>query len=737
MRPGFIPRLLRCAPILLAAGCGFDSTALTARACSSDVECLTGTCVAGFCQSVGGAADSGVPGDVVPDSVDGSDALDTLDAHDAGESVDSRDGTGSPDDTDVCSAQPRCDGLRVVTCAGGVDTVVEDCGGEGACETEGDCGCSAGQCVPRVCTPGTIVCGADRSTREQCNAGGSELVEIAPCAAGELCVAGVCEASDPLCSRTSQICLDDFTLGICSDDGSEITESTCASGTWCDPVTSDCAPQICTPGTTRCESASRLEECDERGSIWGSPVACPTGTSCTGGVCTARVCPPTLSYCTETGDAATCDLLGTSESIEDCVFRCVDGACQESVCGDAIVDSARSESCDDADGVECDECAACSTRFDLGLGAGVSTGAGPAWVVREQVFTVEFWLRPSGATGQITGLGASNRRDAVSVELADRFVVFRFRSDQDQGIAVRSNVQLPLDTWSHVAVSRTGLASGTLYVNGELAGALAGELDTRSIDDTDGTIWFGSESRVTPVAARIDEYRLSNNVRYGARFNPPRSMSSDGNTIALYRFDEGVGATLRDAVTGSTTVLTGGAFTASSCLGVSPEAYDCGDGVLAPWEQCDDGDGATGDGCSPECRIESRCAAGFEIAGATQGGCYFILAQTSDWETARRTCRSLGLRADLATINDAAENTALAGRGVLPFWIGFNDRDDAIGNGPFVWSAGSSSYTNWAPREPNDGGVGFREDCVEVRGDGLWNDLRCSDQKFAICEFPF
>jgi cysteine-rich repeat protein len=41
-------------------------------------------------------------------------------------------------------------------------------------------------------------------------------------------------------------------------------------------------------------------------------------------------------------------------------------------------------------------------------------------------------------------------------------------------------------------------------------------------------------------------------------------------------------------------------------VSVSPS---CGDGIRDPFEQCDDGNTATGDGCDGSCRFEAQCAA--------------------------------------------------------------------------------------------------------------------------------
>jgi hypothetical protein len=106
------------------------------------------------------------------------------------------------------------------------------------------------------------------------------------------------------------------------------------------------------------------------------------------------------------------------------------------------------------------------------------------------------------------------------------------------------------------------------------------------------------------------------------------------------------------------------------------------------------------------------------------------------WEDAVRTCETFG-GTNLTTVNNAEENAWLLARFPAPFWIGFNDLDALLGNGPFEWSAGASSYTNWAPGEPNDGRAFTSEDCTWVGADGRWNDFDCGASYPAVCEFPF
>ena len=108
---------------------------------------------------------------------------------------------------------------------------------------------------------------------------------------------------------------------------------------------------------------------------------------------------------------------------------------------------------------------------------------------------------------------------------------------------------------------------------------------------------------------------------------------------------------------------------------------------------------------------------------------------------AEADCVSRGMR--LATVRSAADNARLVtvafggGNTAGPFF-GANDiavegewRESSDPSSPLV------SYTNWndashGGNEPNDSGDG--EDCVQVRTDGLWNDVRCTSTLPYICE---
>jgi hypothetical protein len=89
---------------------------------------------------------------------------------------------------------------------------------------------------------------------------------------------------------------------------------------------------------------------------------------------------------------------------------------------------------------------------------------------------------------------------------------------------------------THVAFVRTD-AELRLYVDGKFIGA-----QPLSAKPARGRILLGSGSLV----GLIDGVRVSKTARYDKSFAPPTRFAKDGDTSALYQFDEGAGDTLKD-----------------------------------------------------------------------------------------------------------------------------------------------------------------------------------------------
>jgi hypothetical protein len=140
----------------------------------------------------------------------------------------------------------------------------------------------------------------------------------------------------------------------------------------------------------------------------------------------------------------------------------------------------------------------------------------------------------------------------------------------------------------------------------------------------------------------------------------------------------------------------------------------------------DDCDGAVDDGIVL-CGCQNT-----DFAGHT----YLFCSMERRWLGALGMCVSVGY--NLVSIGDAAEDTFVFETANTishdRWWIGLTD---VAREGVFFWSNGSGvTYTNWAPGEPNDAG---NEDCAQINRfypDDTWNDERCSNRLFFICEEP-
>ena len=115
---------------------------------------------------------------------------------------------------------------------------------------------------------------------------------------------------------------------------------------------------------------------------------------------------------------------------------------------------------------------------------------------------------------------------------------------------------------------------------------------------------------------------------------------------------------------------------------------------------------------------------------------YGLTSNTGTWETQQQTAQRYG--ANITTISSTALNTFFQ-KGLAAtedVWIGMNDRQL---QGAWIWVNGStSSYTNWAPGEPNN--LGGEHCAAMYKGNrptspALWNDLTCDGGLKAIFEW--
>jgi glucose/arabinose dehydrogenase len=120
--------------------------------------------------------------------------------------------------------------------------------------------------------------------------------------------------------------------------------------------------------------------------------------------------------------------------------------------------------------------------------------------------------------------------------------------------------------------------------------------------------------------------------------------------------------------------------------------------------------------------LDSQAIAQYQSILPIYNGKNYILTNGSKtWENAQAEAQSLG--GNLVTINDAAEETWLKSTfgSNQQFWIGFTDKDV---EGQFKWVNGeATTYTNWAPGEPNNRGGNENYAVMNWGSTGKWNDL--------------
>jgi cysteine-rich repeat protein len=152
----------------------------------------------------------------------------------------------------------------------------------------------------------------------------------------------------------------------------------------------------------------------------------------------------------------------------------------------------------------------------------------------------------------------------------------------------------------------------------------------------------------------------------------------------------------------------------------------CGDGaVRAGVEDCDDGNTADGDACNSICL---DCTADQSVVWPTSGHCYMRFDAAMTWDAAAADCVARG--GYLVSYSSLEENTFVQTM-LTPsfFWIGLDDEDE----GNFFWQDDEllGAFTNWEPGQPN-GDTGAN--CVRQGMNGTWFDDTCTQTGGYLCE---
>lgn len=707
--------------------------------------------------------------------------VERCDARGTGWTVVSQCGEGQLCDDGACveteceAGEQRCIGPFVyASCQeDGQSVDVIPCGDGNYClET----GVGAIDCREQQCEPNARRCAATGEAVELCDDRGTGYTNTIPCEPGDYCLDGFCTAQ--VCEPNTVRCAGPDAYLECDSRGAAGTLLYCEPGNFCQNAAEgiECVPQVCTPGDDRrCGSSTLVEICNEAGSGYTDTELCDSGTGCNAGFCTSLVCEPGTFQCLDETlrqecnpsgtlwtdapcaenqfcdggacvdqlcepGARRCDGLGVYECnatgsaeipIETCDFTCSEGACQANVCGDGVIGTADGETCDDGNDDPCDGCDACNRQYAVSVSTPSSAISSETWEPGGADFTFEAWVNVTSENGALFGLGQRSAADHVWVGVTGGVIEAEIGLSAEVVLRATGSTRVTDTGWHHVALQRFDTWGIALFVDGEFEG-FSHEPQSASSLGTPLAIWIGSEGVTAPASARLDEVRLSGVRRYTSVFAPPYRVTADGDTLAMYRAN-GANAALLDDTSGNGRHLTATEvnLVADACYGATAGARTCGDGAVAPWEQCDGGDGCTA--CVVQlCRNDER--------RGINNKCYFINTRGRRWGQAADDCDDRPGDSHLITMNNAAENDWVTFFMDLnaAHWIGLSD--DGIGNeGDYYWETGSSNYRHWAAGEPNDNGFD-NEDCVVVYGSSsgasasFWNDARCEINFASVCE---
>ena len=121
------------------------------------------------------------------------------------------------------------------------------------------------------------------------------------------------------------------------------------------------------------------------------------------------------------------------------------------------------------------------------------------------------------------------------------------------------------------------------------------------------------------------------------------------------------------------------------------------------------------------------------------GYCFGYFPQKLNWTQAQAACNAVG--AFLAEPKSLEQEILIEGlilHGAIKeeyIWLGANDMD-AEGQWQWATSKEDMDYTNWAPGQPDDGGVS--QDCMRYKMTyHHWDDGECRGHASFICQEPY
>jgi hypothetical protein len=204
-------------------------------------------------------------------------------------------------------------------------------------------------------------------------------------------------------------------------------------------------------------------------------------------------------------------------------------------------------------------------------------------------FTVSAWVNPAANStwSRVFDFGTGttvNMFLTVSAGTAPRFAITTSGSGGEQRLSATS--ALPLNTWSHLAVTLSG-TTGTLYVNGVAVATNTGmTLHPSSLGSTTNN-WIGRSQYADPyLNATVDDFHIYDRALTATEVQTLAGGTQGAGNVAAYRFDEASGATAIDSSgngRNATIVTTAGGGT-NSCPGKVFLQKDLTSGSAVCWK---------------------------------------------------------------------------------------------------------------------------------------------------------
>jgi hypothetical protein len=187
-------------------------------------------------------------------------------------------------------------------------------------------------------------------------------------------------------------------------------------------------------------------------------------------------------------------------------------------------------------------------------------------------FTIAAWVNPAATStwSRVFDFGnntTTNMFLTVNAGSGPRFAITTSGSGAEQRLSATS--QLPLNTWSHIAVTLSG-NTGTLYVNGtSVATNGSMTIHPTNLGSTTNN-WIGRSQYADPyLNATVDDFHIYNSALSQAQIQTLAGGTQGAGNVVAYRFDEASGATATDSSgNGRNGTITGsGSGGTNSCPG--------------------------------------------------------------------------------------------------------------------------------------------------------------------------